>query len=190
LDDVLHGINYADLTKWAQRWGLIANGQVPDWIIAQVGATSYFWQLLAEHGLAVQLRWPIITADFHGWPALNPKEQQRAERFLRQHPDFSPLVVQNRQRWRQYREFARLAGMRPTPRIHYLHFLWSARFQLAKEPIAVIADSPWFGMPDQAWRKRQRGYSRQNISHAVARVLTLIGLQRRKEARDPIRHAS
>jgi hypothetical protein len=191
LDDILHGINYADLCKWARRWGLIdANGQVPEWVIGQVGATAYFWHVLVGHGLAVQLRWPIITADFHGWPALDPKQQQRAEQFLRQHSDFTPLLVRNRQHWRQYREFARLAGMRPAPWIPYLHFVWACRFQLAQESAIIIADNPLFGVPDQGWRLRQPGFSRQNVSRAIGRVLALVGLQRRKEARDPIRHAS
>jgi hypothetical protein len=191
LGDILHGINYADLCKWARRWGLVdANGQIPGWVIEQVGAAAYFWQLLGEHGLAVQPRWPVIVADFHGWPALDPEEQQRAEQFCRQHPDFMPLLVQNRQQWRQYRKYARLAGMRPAPWVPYLHFLWSARFQVAQEPIAVIADNPLLGVPDQGWRKRQPGFSRQDVSRAVGRVLALIGLQRRKEARDPIRHGS
>ena len=98
--------------------------------------------------------------------------------------------MQNRQQWRQYREFARLAGMRPAPWVPYLHFLWACRFQLAREPVAMIADNPLFGLPDQTWRKRQPGYTRQNVSRAVGRVLALIGLQRRKQGRDPIRHAS
>jgi hypothetical protein len=181
--DGLGELNYSALRKWACRWHLLApDGHVPDWVLAQVKATFRLWQAMAQRKAWILRCWPIIVSDFYGWPALGPSEQQRAEEFLWQHPSFCPLTARNRDEWRLHRQFARAAGMRIAPRIPLAHFVWTCRYQFGLERACDIADSPGFGLPEDATRGR---YTRQDIFHAIRRTLAMVGLVRRREKPGP-----
>jgi len=171
--DGLGGVDRDALYRWAQRWYLVApDGRIPDWILAQVEATCRFWQVMGRRGERVPLCWPIIASDVWGYPALSPEEQQRAEQFCRQHPDFCILTVRNREEWHLHRHFARVAGMRIAPRVPLAHLVWVCRYQCGQERASDIAN--------------EAGCTRQAAHHAVRRTLALVGLRpRRGDKRGP-----
>jgi len=181
--DELGKVDYDALYKWAQRWHLLApDGHVPDWILAQIGATFHSWQVMAQRGMRVLHCWPVIVSDFYGWPALDPGRQQRAEEFVRQQPDFCILTTRNRAEWHLHRQFARVAGMRVAPWVPLAHFVWTCRYQFGLERACDIAESPGYGLFGECMHKR---YTRQSVYHAIRRTLALVGLRPRRDKRGP-----
>jgi len=185
--DGLDGVNCDLLFKWARRWHLVGlDGEIPNWVLGQVAETFHFWGAIKWREKHAPLCWPGITSDFWGYPALSPEEQQRAEQFCREHPSFCPLTVRNREEWHLHRHFARVAGMRVAPRVPLAHFVWTCRYQFGQERACDIAESPEYGLPGGCMHKR---YTRQDVYHAIRKVLGLIGLAARRDKPGPRRRS-
>jgi hypothetical protein len=181
--DELDGVSHDALYKWARRWHLLApDGGIADWILAQVEETFHLWRAMAQRKAWILRCWPIIVSDVWGWPVLDSDQQQRAEEFVRQHPNFCALTARNRDEWQLHAKFARAVGMRIAPRVPLTHFVWVCRYQFGLERVCDIADDPRFGLPEGAARGR---YTRQDVFHGIRRVLALVGLRRRRDRPGP-----
>jgi len=181
--DELEELNYSALHKWARRWHLLApDGEIADWILAQVEETFRLWQAMAQRKARILRCWPIIVSDLWGWPVLDFGQQQRAEEFVRQHPNFCALTARNRDEWQLHAKFARAVGMRVAPWVPLAHFVWTCRYQFGLERACDIAESPDYGLLGGCMHKR---YTRQSVHHAIRRTLALVGLRSRRDKRGP-----